>query len=147
MTRGALLGGVARNLFAPLLLLLATSVSVTLVCAGQTYLHRRFNERDFVLHNEVAGFIVSVTGTLYSVILGFLTLVAWQHHTDANQLVALESAAAEVLNLRTPVRRTRRAQRSSNSARCMMTSNGTSRTMRALCRGLNGSYFFSARHA
>jgi hypothetical protein len=38
--------------------------------------------------------IIAVAGTLYSVILGFLTVVAWQHFADARTLVATEAAAA-----------------------------------------------------
>lgn len=75
------------------LLLIAIALSVTLVCAGQTYVHRRFSDRDFVQHNEVGGFIVAIAGSLYAVVLGFLTLVAWQHYSDARQLVASEAAA------------------------------------------------------
>ncbi len=77
-----------------LILVVALALVVTLTCAGQLLLHQRFPERNFVQHNEVGGFIIAVTGTLYSVLLGFLTVVAWQHFADARQLVALESAAA-----------------------------------------------------
>lgn len=83
-----------ENLPSPLLLLLALASSVTAVCAGQVYVHRRFKGQDFVQHNEVGGFIVAVVGTLYAVVLGFVTLAAWQHHADARQFVAAESAAA-----------------------------------------------------
>lgn len=77
-----------------LLLLVSVLLAVSLVCAGQWYTHRVFKEEDFVRHNEVGGFIIAVAGSLYGVVLGFLTVVAWQHYSDASQLVALESAAA-----------------------------------------------------
>lgn len=76
------------------LLVAALFTTTSIVCAGQWYVHRRFKYQDFVQHNEVGGFIVAVAGSLYAVILGFLTLVSWQHYYDARQLVAAEAAAA-----------------------------------------------------
>jgi hypothetical protein len=76
------------------LLVWASSTAVAVACVGQWYLHRRFAEVKFVQHNEVGGFIVAVVGSLYGVLLGFMTVIAWQHFADAAQLVAAESAAA-----------------------------------------------------
>jgi hypothetical protein len=76
------------------LLLWATTTAVAIACAGQSFIHRRFGERTFVQHNEVGGFIVAVAGTLYGVLLGFMTVVAWQHFSTAREIVGLESAAA-----------------------------------------------------
>jgi hypothetical protein len=76
------------------LLLWATATAVTLACIGQWYVHRRFSEINFVRHNEVGGFIVAVVGALYGVLLGFMTVIAWQHFADCAQLVAQESSAA-----------------------------------------------------
>ena len=81
------------DLPAAALLLASVVLSVALVLGAQQYVHHRFKYRDFVYHNEVAGFIVSVVGTLYAVLLGFITIVAWQHYTEARGLVATESAA------------------------------------------------------
>jgi len=77
-----------------ILLVIAMAVAITAACSGQIYLHRRFSSQDFVQHNEVGGFIIAVVGTLYAVVLGFLTVVVWQQFADARQSVALESAAA-----------------------------------------------------
>ncbi|MBV8204059.1 MAG: DUF4239 domain-containing protein [Candidatus Eremiobacteraeota bacterium] len=77
-----------------LLLILAVAVAVTFAICGQLYVHRHFKAQDFVQHNEVAGFIISVVGTLYGVLLGFLTVVVWQHFSDSRDQVARESAAA-----------------------------------------------------
>lgn len=79
---------------APLLLLAAIALSVALVCGGQLYVHHTFKAKDFVQHNEVGGLIFTVAGAIYAVVLGFITVVAWQHYSDAQQLVAQESAAA-----------------------------------------------------
>jgi Protein of unknown function (DUF4239) len=76
------------------LLLLAISVAVSAACGGQLYVHRRFRSQDFVQHNEVGGFIIAVVGTLYAVVLGFLTVIVWQHFSETRELVAHESAAA-----------------------------------------------------
>lgn len=79
---------------AVVLLLWASTTAVAVACVGQWYIHRRFSEVNFVRHNEVGGFIVAVVGSLYGVLLGFMTVIAWQHFADASQLVAAESAAA-----------------------------------------------------
>jgi hypothetical protein len=76
------------------LLLFAVSATVALSCAGQWYIHQRFLGHDFLAHNEVGGFIIGIIGSVYAVMLGFLTVVGWQHFAEARGLVALESAAA-----------------------------------------------------
>lgn len=79
----------------PVVLLLAVAaLAVAVACTGQFYVHRRFKEQDFVQHNEVGGFMIAVMGSMYGVVLGFLTVAAWQNFNDAQQLVAFESAAA-----------------------------------------------------
>jgi hypothetical protein len=76
------------------LLFWATTTTVALACAAQWYVHRRFAAFDFVRHNEVGGFIIAVVGAVYGVLLGFMTVVAWQHFAESRQDVAQESAAA-----------------------------------------------------
>jgi uncharacterized membrane protein YfcA len=76
------------------LLLSAILLALVFAAGGQLYVHRRFREHDFAPHNEVGGFIIAVVGTLYAVLLGFLTVTAWQHFSEARDLVALESASA-----------------------------------------------------
>ena len=70
----------------------AIVLAVGFACLGQLYVHRRFRQTDFVQHNEVGGFIIAVVGTLYAVLLGFLTI--WQHYAEAQEQVSQESAAA-----------------------------------------------------
>jgi hypothetical protein len=82
------------NANALLLLVLVTTTAVAAACAGQTYVHSRFRAFDFVRHNEVGGFIVAVVGSLYGVLLGFMTVIGWQHFSEARQVVGQESAAA-----------------------------------------------------
>jgi len=70
-----------------------TTTAVAVATAGQWYVHRRFADSDFVRHNEVGGFIIAVVGAVYGVLLGFMTVVAWQHFAGAREDVAQESAA------------------------------------------------------
>ena len=76
------------------LLIVALTAALAFACGGQAYVHERFSTHDFVQHNEVGGFMIAVAGTLYAVLLGFLTVVAWQHFADSRQLVTQEAAAA-----------------------------------------------------
>ncbi len=78
---------------AALLLLLAILAAVALSAAGQSLVHRHFMGGDFVAHNEVGGIMIAVAGTIYAVILGFLTVVAWEHFQEARELVVAESDA------------------------------------------------------
>jgi hypothetical protein len=78
---------------AALLLLLALVLAIGGSALGQAAVHRHFKTQDFIAHNEVGGIIIAVSGTLYAVILGFLTVVVWQHYIDARQLVVQEADA------------------------------------------------------
>lgn len=71
----------------------ALALVIGLVCRGQLYVHRRFRKRSFIEHNDVGGIIVVVAGTLYSVVLGFFTVIAWQHYQEAREIVIAESNA------------------------------------------------------
>jgi hypothetical protein len=79
----------------PAVLLLVAVLAIAIGAAGfgQTWVHRRYRDGDFVGHNEVGGIIIAVSGTMYAVILGFLTVVAWEHFQEARNLVVLESDA------------------------------------------------------
>jgi hypothetical protein len=79
---------------ATIVLALAASFAVAFACVGQWYVHHRFHEQVFVRHNEVGGYIIAVAGAIYAVVLGFLTVAAWQHFATARDLVAMEAAAA-----------------------------------------------------
>ncbi len=77
-----------------LLLVAALVVSIALACAGQMLVHRRFSGGNFVAHNEVGGIMITVAGTIYAVILGFLTVSAWEHYQEARELVVQEADAS-----------------------------------------------------
>lgn len=78
---------------AVVLLLSAVAIAIAGAGAGQIYVHHRFSSQDFIAHNEVGGIIIAVAGTLFAVVLGFLTVVVWQEYTDARRVVVLESSA------------------------------------------------------
>ena len=79
---------------APLVLIVAATLAAAFACTGQWLVHRHFPEDEFVRHNEVGGVIIAIAGTLYAVVLGFLTVAAWEHFTEARHYVGTESAAA-----------------------------------------------------
>ncbi|HKD46923.1 MAG TPA: hypothetical protein VKB67_04510 [Rhizomicrobium sp.] len=78
---------------AGLLLLVALALAIAAVGVGQIFVHRKFSHRELLDHNEVGGILIVVSGTIYAVILGFLTVVAWQHFTEARDIVVAESDA------------------------------------------------------
>jgi hypothetical protein len=71
----------------------ALALAIGLVCLGQRYVHRRVRKESFIEHNEVGGIIIVVAGTLYAVVLGFFTVIAWQHYQEAREIVVAESNA------------------------------------------------------
>lgn len=79
----------------PAVVLVAAAVPIALTVASNQliYMRRRFSSQDFVAHNEVCGITIAVAGTLYAVILGFLTVVAWHPFQEARERVVLESGA------------------------------------------------------
>lgn len=77
----------------PLLLAAFLVAAVAFVCTAQWSVHRRFHATDFEQHNQVGGFIITIAGTLYAVVLGFLTVVVWQQYQSSADRVASEAAA------------------------------------------------------
>jgi hypothetical protein len=81
------------SLPAALVLVCALVIAIAIAVAGQLLVHRRFKQADFVGHNEVGGVMIAVAGTLYAVILGFMTVVCWEHFEQARQIVVAEADA------------------------------------------------------
>src|SRR5438552_4623677 len=97
-----------------ILLVAAMIVAATIACCGQTFVHDKFRSADFVRYNEVAGFIIAVVGTLYAVVIGFITIVMWQHYQTAQERLSLETASVldgwrDAVSLPQPQRRLVRA--------------------------------------
>lgn len=78
---------------ATLMLVLALALAVATALWAQVRVHRRFARADFVAHNEVGGIMITVCGSLYAVLLGFLTVVAWEHFQEARAIVVQEADA------------------------------------------------------
>ncbi len=74
---------------------LITLASVALSCGGHVLVRRAYPKADFIVHNEVAGFIIAIVGVLYSVTLGFVTVVVWEQFTAAEVSARGEAAVAE----------------------------------------------------
>ena len=78
---------------AAVLLVVALLLAGAAAGIGQGLVRRRFGTGVFAAHNEVGGVVFTVAGTLYAVILGFMTVVAWQHFTEAREIVVSEANA------------------------------------------------------
>lgn len=77
-----------------LLLIVADAVAAGLACAGLLLVRRALPKLDFVQHNEVAGFIVAIVGTLYAVMLAFVIAIVWQEYDGTQSRAYAEAAAA-----------------------------------------------------
>jgi len=77
-----------------LLLVAACALAIYLAAGLQTLVHRRFRQTDFLQHNEVGGFTVSVVGTLYAVILAFVVSIVWQEYDGSSARCYSETANA-----------------------------------------------------
>ena len=71
--------GIPAAVLLPVVLVIAIGIAG----GGQILVHRWLAGRDFVGHNEVGGIIIAVSGAIYAVILGFLTIEAWNHFQEA----------------------------------------------------------------
>jgi Protein of unknown function (DUF4239) len=78
----------------------ATFATVLVACSVHAIVQRIVNHETPAPHNEVAGVILTVMGTLYAVILGFVVVVVWQNYTTASDVVGSEAnALAKVYRL------------------------------------------------
>lgn len=78
----------------------ATLATVLVACSLHAIVQRIVKHETLTPHNEVAGVILTVIGTLYAVILGFVVVVVWQGFTTASDVVASEAnALAKVYRL------------------------------------------------
>lgn len=74
-------------------IILATALSVV----GMLIVRRRVGFEKLVSHHEVAGHLLSVIGTLYAVLLGFVVVDAMQHQQDLRVIV--DSEATHLCNI------------------------------------------------
>lgn len=86
--------GLLLSVPAIVLLVGALLVGIGLACLGQLLVHRYFRRVLLIEHNDVGGIIIVVAGTLYAVLLGFFTVIAWQHFQEARAITVTESNGA-----------------------------------------------------
>jgi len=77
-------------------LLLVAAVG-TLAAFIHSLIHRRVSPASLIKHNDVAGFVFSVVGVIYAVVLGFVVVIVWEKFDAANDHVQVEAAAASDL--------------------------------------------------
>jgi hypothetical protein len=73
---------------APLLFVFAVSGAAV---AGLLFVRRRLNPASLSKHNDVAGAIFSIVGTLYAVLLAFVVIIVWEAMGTADERAALEA--------------------------------------------------------
>jgi hypothetical protein len=78
---------------AALLLFGVLALAVAGALGGQVFVHRRFNGSSFVAHNEVGGVFISIVASMFAVLLGFMTVVTWEHFQESRTMVVTESNA------------------------------------------------------
>jgi len=80
--------------------LVAMACAAGLAVGGHALVQRRIPYARLAKHNDVAGFLFSVVGVLYAIVLGFVVVVVWQKY-DASVATALseESALSDMYRL------------------------------------------------
>lgn len=66
-------------------------LSTILAVAGMIFVRKRVGVQNLTAHHEVAGHLLSVIGTLYAVLLGFVVVDAMQHQQDLRVIVDNEA--------------------------------------------------------
>ena len=67
------------------------ALGVVLALVGLHVVRRRFPHPVRQANNEVAGFIITMLGVVYGVILGFMVVVVWQQFEDAQSAAQREA--------------------------------------------------------
>ncbi len=76
-----------------ILLVAALAIGLASSIVARRYMRHWLGRYEIIAHNEVAGIIVTVSGGLYAVLLGFMTVVAWQYYQEARDITVVESNA------------------------------------------------------
>ncbi|MBV9103411.1 MAG: DUF4239 domain-containing protein [Candidatus Eremiobacteraeota bacterium] len=72
----------------PLPTWLSMVVAVVVMGGGAAALHRLLNRRGwrgFREHNDIVGFILTVVGAIYAVVLGFVAVIVWQQYETSRE--------------------------------------------------------------
>ncbi len=71
---------------------LVVSLTTALSVLGMVLVRQRVSLSTLASYHEVAGYLLSVVGTLYAVLLGFVVVDAMQHMQDVRGLVSMEAS-------------------------------------------------------
>jgi hypothetical protein len=71
---------------------LVVSMTTALSVLGMVMVRQRVSLATLSSYHEVAGYLLSVVGTLYAVLLGFVVVDAMQHMQDVRGLVSMEAS-------------------------------------------------------
>ena len=71
---------------------LVVSVTTSLSVLGMVLVRQKVSLDTLISYHEVAGYLLSVVGTLYAVLLGFVVVDAMQHMQDVRGLVSMEAS-------------------------------------------------------
>ena len=74
--------------------LILIGVMVAIACFGHWLVYRYVPHRDFVKHNDVAGFVLAIIGVVYAVLLSFVVVVVWQEFENSDATAQREASAA-----------------------------------------------------
>ncbi|MFN8659252.1 MAG: hypothetical protein U0105_23165 [Candidatus Obscuribacterales bacterium] len=72
--------------------MVAVVVATGLSVAGMLIVRKRVGVATLITYHEVAGYLLSVVGTLYAVLLGFIIVEAMQHIQDLRVLAEDEAS-------------------------------------------------------
>jgi hypothetical protein len=76
-----------------LVMIVAAAAAVGVTYLAHRLVLRRYDAAQLSRHNDVAGFMITVIGTLYAVLLGFVTVVVWQQYDAARERANVETSA------------------------------------------------------
>ena len=71
--------------------LLVVGATVGLAIGGMLLVRRSVTLSTLENHNQVAGYIYSVVGVVYAVLLAFIAIVVWQQHTQVQSHIEQEA--------------------------------------------------------
>src|SRR5471030_2568278 len=71
---------------------LVVTITTSLSVLGMLFVRSRVSLATLVSYHEVAGYLLSVVGTLYAVLLGFVIVDTMQHVQDVRGLVSMEAS-------------------------------------------------------
>jgi hypothetical protein len=67
---------------------LSVAVALAVIAGGSAFVHwelHRRGWRGFREHNDIVGFILTIVGAIYAVVLGFVAVVVWEQYEGARQ--------------------------------------------------------------